>query len=103
MADTLLVLVPHEHTHAPRSILEQARKLGPDDMCKALPPWAVWGDTDFPRPAHETKAVQSPEILVKLRLVWYCLGILHPSNRCSKAPLWPGDDIRVKGLHLKYQ
>ena len=30
MADTLLVLVPHEHTHAPRSILEQARKLGPD-------------------------------------------------------------------------
>ena len=25
-----MVLVPHEHTHAPRSILEQARKLGPD-------------------------------------------------------------------------
>ena len=25
-----LVLVPHEHTHAPRSILEQARELGPD-------------------------------------------------------------------------
>ena len=25
MADRLLVLVPHEHTHAPRSILEQAR------------------------------------------------------------------------------
>ena len=30
MADRLLVLVPHAHTHAPRSILEQARKLGPD-------------------------------------------------------------------------
>ena len=30
MADRLPVLVPHEHTHAPRSILEQARKLGPD-------------------------------------------------------------------------
>ena len=30
MADRLLVLVPHKHTHAPRSILEQARKLGPD-------------------------------------------------------------------------
>ena len=30
MADRLLVLVPHEHTHAQRSILEQARKLGPD-------------------------------------------------------------------------
>ena len=30
MADRLLVLVPPEHTHAPRSILEQARKLGPD-------------------------------------------------------------------------
>ena len=30
MADRLLVLVPHEDTHAPRSILEQARKLGPD-------------------------------------------------------------------------
>ena len=30
MADRLLVLGPHEHTHAPRSILEQARKLGPD-------------------------------------------------------------------------
>ena len=30
MADRLLVLVPHEHTHAPRSILEQARKLDPD-------------------------------------------------------------------------
>ena len=30
MADRLLVLVAHEHTHAPRSILEQARKLGPD-------------------------------------------------------------------------
>ena len=30
MADRLLVLVPHEHTHAPRSILEQARTLGPD-------------------------------------------------------------------------
>ena len=30
MADRLLVLVPHEHTHAPRSILEQARRLGPD-------------------------------------------------------------------------
>ena len=30
MGDRLLVLVPHEHTHAPRSILEQARKLGPD-------------------------------------------------------------------------
>ena len=29
MADRLLVLVPHEQTHAPRSILEQARKLGP--------------------------------------------------------------------------
>ena len=29
MADRLLVLLPHEHTHAPRSILEQARKLGP--------------------------------------------------------------------------
>ena len=29
MADKLLVLVPYEHTHAPRSILEQARKLGP--------------------------------------------------------------------------
>ena len=30
MADRLLVLVPHEHTHAPRSILEQASKLSPD-------------------------------------------------------------------------
>ena len=30
MADRLLVLVPHEHTRAPLSILEQARKLGPD-------------------------------------------------------------------------
>ena len=30
MADRLLVLVPHEHMHAPRSILEQARHLGPD-------------------------------------------------------------------------
>ena len=30
MADQPLVLVPHEHTHAPRSILEQARKSGPD-------------------------------------------------------------------------
>ena len=30
MADRLLVLVPHEQTHAPRSILEQARKLGPN-------------------------------------------------------------------------
>ena len=30
MADRLLVPVPHEHTHAPRSILVQARKLGPD-------------------------------------------------------------------------
>ena len=30
MADRLLVLVPYQHTHAPRSILEQARKLGPD-------------------------------------------------------------------------
>ena len=30
MADRVVVLVPHEHTHAPRSILEQARKLGPD-------------------------------------------------------------------------
>ena len=30
MADRLLVLVPREQTHAPRSILEQARKLGPD-------------------------------------------------------------------------
>ena len=30
MAYRLLVLVPHEHMHAPRSILEQARKLGPD-------------------------------------------------------------------------
>ena len=30
MADRLLVLVPHEQPHAPRSILEQARKLGPD-------------------------------------------------------------------------
>ena len=30
MADRLLVLAPQENTHAPRSILEQARKLGPD-------------------------------------------------------------------------
>ena len=30
MADRLLVLVPYEQMHAPRSILEQARKLGPD-------------------------------------------------------------------------
>ena len=30
MADRLLVLMLHEHAHAPRSILEQARKLGPD-------------------------------------------------------------------------
>ena len=30
MADRLLVLVQHEHTHAPRSLLEQARKWGPD-------------------------------------------------------------------------
>ena len=30
MADKPLVPVPHEQTHAPRSILEQARKLGPD-------------------------------------------------------------------------
>ena len=30
MADRFLVLVPHEHTHAPRSILEKAMKLGPD-------------------------------------------------------------------------
>ena len=30
MADRLLVLVPLEQTHAPRSILEQARNLGPD-------------------------------------------------------------------------
>ena len=30
MANRLLILVPREHTHAPRSILEQARKLGPD-------------------------------------------------------------------------
>ena len=30
MADRLLVLVPHEHTHAPRSILEQARQMVPD-------------------------------------------------------------------------
>ena len=30
MADRLLVLVPHEHAHALRSILEQARKRGPN-------------------------------------------------------------------------
>ena len=30
MADRLLILVPHEQTPAPRSILEQARKMGPD-------------------------------------------------------------------------
>ena len=30
MADRLLVLVPQEQSHAPRSIMEQARKLGPD-------------------------------------------------------------------------
>ena len=30
MADRLLVVVPLEHTHAPRSILEQARKSGSD-------------------------------------------------------------------------
>ena len=30
MADRLLVLVPHGHPHAPRSIVEQARKSGPD-------------------------------------------------------------------------
>ena len=30
MADRLLVLVPHEQTHAPGSILEQARELGSD-------------------------------------------------------------------------
>ena len=30
MANRLLVLVPHEQTHAPRSILGQARELGPD-------------------------------------------------------------------------
>ena len=30
MADRLVVLLPHEHMHAPRSISEQARKLGPD-------------------------------------------------------------------------
>ena len=30
MADRLLVLMPHEQTHAPHSILEQARELGPD-------------------------------------------------------------------------
>ena len=30
MADRLLALVPHEQMHAPHSILEQARKLGPD-------------------------------------------------------------------------
>ena len=30
MADRLLALVPHEQTHAPGSILEQARKLVPD-------------------------------------------------------------------------
>ena len=30
MADRILVLVPHEQTHAPRSILKQARELGPD-------------------------------------------------------------------------
>ena len=30
MAERLQVLVPHQQTHAPRSILEQARKLGPD-------------------------------------------------------------------------
>ena len=29
MADRLLVLVPLDYTHAPRSILEQATKLGP--------------------------------------------------------------------------
>ena len=30
IADRLLVLVPHEQTHAPRSILEQAGELGSD-------------------------------------------------------------------------
>ena len=30
IADRLLVLVPHQHTHAPRSILKEARRLGPD-------------------------------------------------------------------------
>ena len=30
MADRLLVLVPHEQRHAPRSTIEQARNLGPD-------------------------------------------------------------------------
>ena len=30
MADRLLIRVPHEHMPSPRSILEQARKLGPD-------------------------------------------------------------------------
>ena len=30
LADRLQVLVPHEQTHAPRSILKQARKLGSD-------------------------------------------------------------------------
>ena len=30
MADRLLVRVPHEQTHAPHGILEQAGKLGPD-------------------------------------------------------------------------
>ena len=30
MANRLLAPVPHEYMHAPRSILEQARKLGPN-------------------------------------------------------------------------
>ena len=30
MAERLLVLMPYAQTHAPRSILEQARNLGPD-------------------------------------------------------------------------
>ena len=59
MADRPLVLVPHEHMHAPRSIMEQARKLGPDVTEMAL----AWQND----PAHMSS------ILVRNRpisLIW---------------------------------
>ena len=75
MAERLLVLVPHEQTHAPRSMLEQARNLGSD--------------------VTEIGAIKHTMKLIAHSL---CITNSAPANVAREG--WPGKTALLNGLSM---
>ena len=93
MADRLLVLVPHEHTHAPRSILEQARKLGPD----ATEMRAIKHTMEFIAPELPTNVCKVRAVKDIMPLIAYCMCIAQRAPAQLPGDHWPCKPALLNG------